>query len=346
MKFANFLIVMAVLLIPTYAFPAVKEQDLSRKEQIEIEELKRQSKVTQDSIQEIRRDQLNYKIEKDLLKDSYTTSLQTINAIITIVLGIFAVLTYFGFRGIRELRREYADELGKLSKLHQEFEVKVNTITKEQEAAKDNLLNILKTNEDQNRRIKVLEIQEKVGQLMTSGDHPRALEYIAVGLSLDPNDITLLNQKGLCYGKLSDFTRAVEVEEEILKIDPTYRTAITNLAEFYLLTNRIADYEQHVTKNSEIIDASHSGGLRPYFETVKYFMKSDLANMKKVIGSYVAKCSPEASKRLGAWDYFEIKSRLQKYEDTQEKRVLLSFIDFLDGQKNVSTLNALIAVNK
>ncbi|MEK6744629.1 MAG: hypothetical protein AABZ15_13530 [Nitrospirota bacterium] len=44
-----------------------------------------------DDIQEIRRDQLNYKIEKDLLKETYSTNYQTINFMISLAL-LFLVL--------------------------------------------------------------------------------------------------------------------------------------------------------------------------------------------------------------------------------------------------------------
>ena len=56
-----------------------------------------------DALAEVRRDQLNYKIERDLLKNAYTSSFQTINLVLTMILGAFAVLGYLGLRGLGTL---------------------------------------------------------------------------------------------------------------------------------------------------------------------------------------------------------------------------------------------------
>ncbi len=51
-----------------------------------------QLRKIEDQLSEVRRDQLNYKIEKDLLKEAYSSNLQIVNAVIAIALGVFAVL--------------------------------------------------------------------------------------------------------------------------------------------------------------------------------------------------------------------------------------------------------------
>src|SRR5437764_14025284 len=56
-----------------------------------------------DAVTEVRRDQLNYQIERDLLKETYGSNLQTINLVLTIVLGAFAVIGYLGVRSIGTL---------------------------------------------------------------------------------------------------------------------------------------------------------------------------------------------------------------------------------------------------
>jgi hypothetical protein len=48
------------------------------------------------SVKEVRRDQLNYKIERDLLKETNSSNIQTINIVIAIVLSIFSVLGFLG----------------------------------------------------------------------------------------------------------------------------------------------------------------------------------------------------------------------------------------------------------
>ena len=45
--------------------------------------------------------QLNYKIEKDLLKDTYSNNYETISIVIAIFAAIFGVMAYVGFRDYR-----------------------------------------------------------------------------------------------------------------------------------------------------------------------------------------------------------------------------------------------------
>jgi len=45
-------------------------------------------------IQEIRRDQLNYKIEKDILKEVYSSNIATINLVITLILAVFGIIGF------------------------------------------------------------------------------------------------------------------------------------------------------------------------------------------------------------------------------------------------------------
>jgi len=63
-------------------------------------------KILEDSVEEVRRDQLNYAIEKDLLTKTYSSNLETVNTIITIILVIFAVLAFLGLLSISNLRSQ------------------------------------------------------------------------------------------------------------------------------------------------------------------------------------------------------------------------------------------------
>ena len=71
----------------------------------------------EESISEIRRDQLNYRIERDLLKEAFSSNYQTINIVIAIILGVFSVIGFLGIRDIGTIRRQYFNELNKLNDL-------------------------------------------------------------------------------------------------------------------------------------------------------------------------------------------------------------------------------------
>ena len=66
---------------------------------------KRAIEFLQNDIKEVRRDQLNYQIEKNLLKEAYSSNYTTIQIIISIILGIFAILGYLGIKSITSLKK-------------------------------------------------------------------------------------------------------------------------------------------------------------------------------------------------------------------------------------------------
>lgn len=57
-----------------------------------LQELKREVQKIKDDLGAIRRDELNYRTEKDLLKDSYSSQLQTVNTTTTIALGFLTAI--------------------------------------------------------------------------------------------------------------------------------------------------------------------------------------------------------------------------------------------------------------
>jgi len=66
----------SLLVFPNIISSQNKDKDTTS---IEVQKLK-------DSVSEIRRDQLNYKIEKDLLKETFSSNYQTINIVLAIIL--------------------------------------------------------------------------------------------------------------------------------------------------------------------------------------------------------------------------------------------------------------------
>ena len=56
-----------------------------------VEQNQYQIEILQNDVKEIRRDQLNYKIEKELLKETYSSNYTTVQIFISLILGIFAI---------------------------------------------------------------------------------------------------------------------------------------------------------------------------------------------------------------------------------------------------------------
>ena len=77
-------------------------------------------------IQLIDTNQLNYQIEKDLLKETYSVNYERINIFIAIVLGIVAIFGFLGIRDISKIKTNYENELAVLRRVKEQFENKVN----------------------------------------------------------------------------------------------------------------------------------------------------------------------------------------------------------------------------
>jgi tetratricopeptide (TPR) repeat protein len=283
------------------------------------------------SVSEIRRDQLNYRIEKDLLKDTFSSNFQTVNIIITIILLLFGGISYFGMKDIGSLKKDYSSELEKLRALRNDFEINIKNITEEQSKVKDNYFEIIKSNEEQSKKIKVLELQEKVSSLLHSGNCQRALEYAAVALNLDTDNIVLLDLKGQCLWKLNDLNGSIATFNELLKVDTTNQGAIQNLLELYLIVNRIQEYEELYTKNQSWLVAKNAPVFEMYFSVLKCYQLGQLQQIEEKIKEYLKQFSDEKKIAI-KWSFDEVNNFLKGKPASKQKTLIILFIQLLEGK--------------
>lgn len=228
------------------------------------------------------------------------------------------------------LKKEYSAELEKINALRKDLEIKVSKIGEEQEKVKSDYLDIIKTNEEQSRRIKVLELQEKIASLMQAKNYQRALEYGIVGLDLDPHNIILLKQKASAQWELNDLEGSIITLTQILKEDPNDKSTITNLLELYLLTKRIQDYDELYSKNKFWIDQRDDFILTMYFNLLKSFQLGLEKDIDNQVRTYLQKL-PNEQKRYIKWDFDQVRRILQVQPSSKSKTQLTTFIDFISG---------------
>lgn len=308
-----------------------------------VSQVRREIETIQRDVAEVRRDQLNYKIEKDLLKETYSSNIQTINIMITIVLGMFSVVGFLGIRSISGLKKEYSEELANLNRLKERFAVQMETILKEQEEARKKYTEVTHTNEQQEKRLALLELQEKAATFYQNANYDRALEYIAIGLSLHSDDPILLQMKFMSMLKLNRFPQAVDVGEKLIQLEPRNTSTATNLCEAYLATNRIEKYEELIGKFRDELKADSKHGLVAYFETLKHFMKTDVSGMKQAIATCLETAIPGKTERIPKWTFTEIQSALNAKNPSKEYDLMVEFLQFLTGSKDAEELRAAIA---
>ena len=292
----------------------------------------------QNDVTEIRRDQLNYKIEKDLLKETYSSNLQTINILITVVLGVFTLLGFFGVRTIGALRKEYSDELKELAKTREQLVSQMGEITREQEEAKKKYTEVASVNDQQEKRLQVLEIQEKADKLLRAGNFIRALDYLSVGLSTSPDDLILLQMKLNALSGINQYSQAIEVGERILALEPNNIHAIQNICEAYLVSERLKEYETLKAKYEEILRKIGDGASIAFFEALRGVVTADVTVVKNSIAEYVRKASPGLSERIPGWRYSEVMGYLKDKEQSPAKVLFMEFLLVLQGQKDTKDI--------
>lgn len=298
--------------------------NVSRHDQYSLE-------LLQNDVKEIRRDQLNYKIEKDLLKETYTSNYTTVQIIISLILGLFAILGYLGLKGIISLKKEYDSELVKLKDLKSEFEVKLRDLTESQEKVKEQITTIDSLNEEQNKKIKILEIKEKAGSLYSQKNYQRTLDYVAIGLELTKDDIELLIYRAISLLQLRNYPEAIEAHKYAISIDTTNSSLIKNLAELYLIEGHIEKYNELIGAKGEHFK-SDNNSLLTYFEAFKSFKQNKFVEMKKVISEFIEKDDLTINKNhIGNWDFTELYESIKSIENSADKTLFINFTNYLKG---------------
>lgn len=310
---------------------------------VKSEELNREVATLRDAVEMVRRDQLNYRIEKDLLKEAFSSNLQTINLVLTLVLGVFAVLGYLGFKGISNIKTQYDAELAELRRLKGTLEAEIGKVTAEQEAVNENIGRLTKESEEQERRLKVLEIKEKVSQLIEAKKYSLALEFCDAGLAMDPENVNLLNGKGLCHMKFRQFSLADEALTKVLVIAPQNTAATTNLAELYLLTERLADFDTFAAVNKEALIKQRRGLLYDYFQLLRAVVRKDLTEAISIAKSKLLVLREGPMPRLGTWGFDEARWYVQQMPAGPLRTLAANVIFFLDGTKSTKELEAVLA---
>ncbi len=341
-RLCPFLLFFLLVICSDICFASDENKNEVSPNKIAIEQLKKEIKLTKEVLEEVRRDQLNYRIEKDLLKEAYSSNLQTINTVIAIILAILTIIGLFGIKSIDSIKKEFQKELEETRKLRQKYENQFAQIEAEQKDSKEQFEELRVSTEDQGKRLKILEIQEKASSLMNSKDYPRALKYLSVGLELDPSDGIMLRQKMDCLGFLARFPEAMETGKLILEKEPDSVNTIVNLAEMYLITKNIPGYdkvyEQFIKVNHDAVKEGYSDFLFWYFELLKCYAKGDLDALVGHINKLISEKPTETKERIARWRFDELRSVFQSDEDKPLKAHMFKSIDFLEGKIDISEL--------
>lgn len=337
------------VLFSSASIAAQKEnsQDQIHSMRNEIEQLQSSAKSLTGDIEILRRDQINYRIEKDLLKDAYSSNLETINLVIAISLGIGGVigwlLGYFGIKNLRAVKADFEAELNTLTQLRTSFDNDLNEAkqrlksletTKNEFESKLGTLNSV--NEDQSRRLRVLEIIEKVNNLMRQNSWEWALEHTSIGLSLDPTNTLLLHQKSLLHGKLGQFQEAINSIQKSLENDGAQHSDVefVNLLEYLALTNQQVEFDRCYSKYKDVIDRKYDGYAIKYLNVTRKLISGELEQGIDFLRNYAMPLQgTKATKLLGdSWTMDEMHVLTSKLPASRQKDLLNLTSSFFSGE--------------
>lgn len=300
-----------------------------------IERVNQKIDLLQNKVEEVKRDQLNYSIEKDLIKDTYSNNYDKINLFITGILLIFGFLGFIGFRDISSLKKEYKEELDKLKNLQIDIEAKSKEFEKSKIKLDNDITEIIKQNEEQNRKLKVLEIKEKIDRLFKEREHVKALEFCIIALEYAPNDLDLLRIKSQIYSRTLKYDEAINTFKRILEIDPNYSTAIFDLSEIFLFAKNEEACDELIKKYPDLFSKKEEGQLLFYFELIKHYNKSETTQLKdKIIKAIDRKDLKNKKKRIQGWDFYDALFFMANQPDDENRKYLQNYLWYLDGQLN------------
>ncbi len=333
---ARHFLLVALLFLFTSALGAEGQQPASEEllSPESVEHLARQIEALEDSLDIVRQDQLDYRLEKDLLKEVYSSNLQVVNIVVTIVLGTFAILGFLGVRSINTYKQEILAELEKIRGQRARYDEQFAEITAQTKVAQE-------YNVQQDRRLDILEIQEKVSALLKQEEVKRASEYVDVGLQIDPNDLILLRFKAVCFYKAARFTDAVEVAEKVLSLEPANIANAEELAELYLLTEQLDKYRALPGPNNNYL--SRNEHLQWYFQAVEQYLLDDYDSLRKHVRALLANSTAGKKRQVErGWRFDELRTVFSSRESSPVKELLFKSVDFLEGGVDYEELKQLL----
>lgn len=336
----NKMLICLVLLFACINISSARDNELQNIKDSLILQTQKIEKLESD-IKEVRRDQLNYSIEKNLLKETFNTNYSTINLILTIILitlSIFGgIFGYIGFKNISELKKDYSSELTTLKNLRTSFSKRLNALVSREKEFNQKMQEIISTNENQNAKIRLLELKEKITVQLKQNNYNRALDYINIGLSEFINDYELMIYKAMCLSNLDNYRDYIQTIKRLMVLakgkEPEHlKTFTQNLAEFSLFNKDIPLFESTFSR----LDMFDNKTLCAYLIALKYYVQNDKANLITHIRTFIGPI--EKANLIHNWDYRDALRFINKY-DFENKVIFQKFMFFLMNKISKQELN-------
>lgn len=312
----------------------------AKNDSITINQLESKIEILENQVKEVRRDQVNYLLDKNLLKDAYSSNYERLSLLITIGLGLIGLFGYLGLKDINSTKKEYNAELARLIGLKSDLEQKIKEFSNAQIKYDADITSIIKRNEESDKKIKILEFTGKIDKLYTEKRFAAALELCLSALQLDPNDTALLMNKAKIYTQSRSYQEAIQTYLKIIELTPDNNTAIVNLAEVYLFNNQNKEFETLVEKNSQYFTKPEMiNVVNKFFKVLTLFNQANLSALIQEVNSQIDPSNLNKKlPRLDEWTFDEVKNHIEFIKDSKQKTIIKNYVRYLIGEINGNDL--------
>lgn len=264
---------------------------------------------------------------------------------------LIALLGYLGLRNIKEIQTEYKKELESVKDLKKNFDVELIIFKNKQVEFDSEFERISKTNEDQNQRLKTLELIEKISNLVQGKHYDWAQRHISIALDSDPDNPYLLRYKAECHGKMGEFKALVKSNKKLLDLesnDSSKLATAINLLKGYAITNQKNEFDRLYSLYKDSIIKDENGGVNVYLKSLMSISSGSIVDALTELKKFSDQnFNAQPRKYLGEWSFDEVSIYLNNLTDEKSKNLMFTAILFLDGKlSNEEFINYLDQLNQ
>lgn len=298
-----------------------------------IEVLQRSASLTEQRTAHLESLNDNYRIEKDLLKETYSTNYGFMSFIITALGGLFAFLAFMGVRDINTIKTEYRRELAELRALQENSRTTAQQFEIMRTRFEQDIERLARENEDQDKRIQLVESMEKAyAHKKRDGNSILGLEHVNAALSLAPGRPDLLQMKAHFLLRLNRLEEALTCLESAMQTSP--ETAVNDTVECLYMMNRTNAAKELTTTYANIFEKKSEAGIDVLFNAWELYHKGDEDGLLDLTKQYVRRFDLGRAnfKRMSGWDLTEALFVVSYLRESKIRTILQNFLWCCDGQ--------------
>lgn len=284
----------------------------------------------------------NYRIEKDLLKETFSSNYLYLTMILAAVGGVFTLLTFLGFKDARATKSEFQLELVELRAQLVQARRSTEEFDRRRLQYEAEHAELLKKHEIQNKRLEVVELLEKAqNHLLGNGNAQFALDYATRALELAPERPDVLRLVASCLNRLN------RCEEALGYLDKAYTIAaeetIGDLLECRAFLNRFDGLESLIQKHSSTLSRVQRLGGGHVFLAFRYYHTGNMDALLKLVNDTInAKHNAKKSGRKFNWGVIEAIQVASHLPASDLQSLLLSFVGWCEGQVSHEDISELV----